>query len=360
MDLLFKPLQRILNNPSLVALLFFSSTLVVTLYFVGKWLIPVIVSIIIAYLLEGLIKRLEQLGIRRIFAVFLVFLSFSLLLAYLLIALVPTLIHQAKELLGNLPTYLSHAQDELHVLPEKFPHYLSEADINGLLNTLNTAITGYTRELLAVKFFASILAVFTFVVYSILIPLLVFFFLKDKAIILRGLARFLPQNNQIIQDIWAEVDVQIGNYIRGKFIEILVIWMLCLLPFNLFGLQYSLLLGLMVGLSVLIPYIGATIVTIPVLVVAYMQFGFAPPFWWIATLYFIIQILDANVIVPLIFSEAVNIHPVALIIAVLIFGGLWGFWGVFFAIPLATLVKAIIEAWQRYEIRGRHEDITAR
>lgn len=356
MDPLLQPLQRILSNPSLVALLLFASTLAIILYFVGKWLIPVLISIVIAYLLEGLIKRFEQLGIRRIFAVCLVFLTFSLLIAYILIALVPTLIHQAKELLGNLPTYLSHAQDKLHVLPEKFPRYISEADINSLLSTLNTAVTGYTRDLLAVKFFASILAVFTFVVYSILIPLLVFFFLKDKALILRGLTHFLPRNHQIIQDIWAEVDVQIGNYIRGKFIEILIIWMICLVTFNLFGLQYGLLLGLMVGLSVLIPYIGATIVTIPVLVVAYMQFGFAPSFWWIAILYFIIQILDANVIVPLIFSEAVNIHPAALITAVLIFGGLGGFWGVFFAIPLATLVKAVIEAWRRYEVRGKNEE----
>jgi putative permease len=61
--------------------------------------------------------------------------------------------------------------------------------------------------------------------------------------------------------------------------------------------------------------------------------------------YGIIQALDGNIIVPLLFSEAVNLHPVTIIIAVIFFGGLWGFWGVFFAIPLATLVKAVINAW---------------
>ena len=191
--------------------------------------------------------------------------------------------------------------------------------------------------------------------YIILVPLLIFFFLKDKKLIMGWLGRFLPKRREIIQDVWYEVDIQIGNYIRGKFSEILVVWLLTFIPLHIFNLQYSLLLSFMVGLSVLIPYIGATVVTIPVLVVAYMQYGLTGDFYWVVGLYFVVQILDGNVIVPLIFSEAVNIHPVALIIAVLVFGGLWGFWGIFFAIPLATVVKAVMEAWRRYQQKGGDE-----
>ncbi|KOO09875.1 permease, partial [Vibrio xuii] len=94
------------------------------------------------------------------------------------------------------------------------------------------------------------------------------------------------------------------------------------------------------GLSVLIPYIGAAAVTVPVAMVGLFQWGLSPDFYWLLLAYGIIQALDGNVLVPVLFSEAVNLHPVAIIIAVLVFGGLWGFWGVFFAIPLATLVKA--------------------
>ena len=188
-------------------------------------------------------------------------------------------------------------------------------------------------------------------------PLLIFFFLKDKKLIMRWLRRFLPKRREIIQDVWREVDIQIGNYIRGKISEILVVWILTFIPLHIFNMQYSLLLSFMVGLSVLIPYIGATIVTIPVLVVAYMQYGLTGDFYWVIGLYFVVQILDGNVIVPLIFSEAVNIHPVAIIIAVLVFGGLWGFWGIFFAIPLATVVKAVMEAWRRYQLKGGEESV---
>jgi len=100
------------------------------------------------------------------------------------------------------------------------------------------------------------------------------------------------------------------------------------------------------GLSVMIPYVGATLVTFPVLGVAAMQWGFvADEFMYVAIAYSIIQAMDGVVLVPLLFSEAVNLHPVAIVVAILFFGGFWGFWGVFFAIPLATAVKAILNAW---------------
>lgn len=110
-------------------------------------------------------------------------------------------------------------------------------------------------------------------------------------------------------------------------------------------MRYSLLLAVLVGFSVLIPYIGAMLVTIPVFVVALFQWGIGADFWTLIVAYLVVQGLDGNLLVPLLFSEAVNLHPLVIILAVVIFGGMWGFWGVFFAIPLATLVKAVYHAW---------------
>ena len=111
------------------------------------------------------------------------------------------------------------------------------------------------------------------------------------------------------------------------------------------GLNFSLLLSFLVGISVIIPFVGAIAVTLPVALIAYFQWGVAAQFWYLLLAYQIIQILDGNALVPILFSEVVNLHPVAIIVAVLFFGGLWGVWGVFFAIPLATLVQAVINAW---------------
>jgi putative permease len=113
------------------------------------------------------------------------------------------------------------------------------------------------------------------------------------------------------------------------------------------GLQFAMLLGLMVGLSVVVPYIGAAVVTLPVAIVALFQWGWSSEFMWLMIAYSIIQAIDGNILVPLLFSEVVDLHPIAIIVAVLVFGGLWGFWGVFFAIPLATVVQAILKAWSR-------------
>jgi len=107
------------------------------------------------------------------------------------------------------------------------------------------------------------------------------------------------------------------------------------------------LLAVLVGLSVLIPYVGAAVVTIPVILIAWFQWGWSGDFIYVVTIYLVIQALDGNLLVPLLFSEVVNIHPVAIIVAVLFFGGLWGVWGVFFAIPLATLVHAVLVAWPK-------------
>ena len=129
------------------------------------------------------------------------------------------------------------------------------------------------------------------------------------------------------------------------------------MTFALMGLNFSLLLSFLVGISVIIPFVGAIAVTFPVALIAYFQWGLDAQFWYLLLAYQIIQILDGNVLVPILFSEVVNLHPVAIIVAVLFFGGLWGVWGVFFAIPLATLVQAVINTWPRASSRVEAEKV---
>ena len=123
-------------------------------------------------------------------------------------------------------------------------------------------------------------------------------------------------------------------------------WFVSYVTYKTMGLNYALLLSVLMGLQVVIPYIGATLVTFPVLGVAYFQWGLSGDnFLYILIAYSIIQALDGVILVPVLFSEAVNLHAIAIIVAILFFGGLWGFWGVFLAIPLATVVKAVLTAW---------------
>ena len=101
---------------------------------------------------------------------------------------------------------------------------------------------------------------------------------------------------------------------------------------------------MLVGFSVLIPFLGAFIVTLPVAALGLLQFGLSFDFWLLMGAYLVLQILMVF-IGPFTFSDAVKLHPVVIMLAVFVFGAIFGFWGVFFAIPIATLIKAIWNSW---------------
>ena len=152
----------------------------------------------------------------------------------------------------------------------------------------------------------------------------------------------------MLNKVWVEMDSQLSNYARGKAIEIGIVGSTAaIIIFMYFGLEYVALLSVLVGFSVLIPYLGAFIVTLPVAAVGLLQFGLSFDFWLLMGAYLVLQILDGNLLVPILFSDAVKLHPVIIMLAVFVFGGMFGFWGVFFAIPIATLIKAIWNSWPK-------------
>ena len=336
--------ERHLADPQVMGLAVVLLSGFFIIFLTGEMLAPVIASIIIAYLLEGLVGVFERNGLPRLIAVLLVFLGFVAFMAFVFLALLPLLSRQATQLFQLLPEMLTSGQGALMRLPQRYPELFSEAQVLDLIDSIRIEALSYGQHVVSLSV-SSVVSVITVAVYLILMPLLVFFFLKDKARIVEWFIRFLPKDRSLLSQVWVEVDGQIGNYVRGKFIEILIVWVVTYLTLAIMGMDFAMLLGVLVGLSVLIPYIGAATVTIPVAILAYFQWGVSPEFWWLLVAYGIIQALDGNVLVPLLFSEVVNLHPVAIIVAVLVFGGLWGFWGVFFAIPLATLVQAVLKAW---------------
>ena len=314
------------------------------IYLAGEMLTPVIASIVIAYLLEGLIGVFEDKRVPRLAAVIVVFVAFMTTLIFVMFGLLPLLSRQATQLVQQLPTMVGRGQDLLLALPQTYPELFSEQQVLDLIDQIRAEAVTIGQNAVQASL-SSVLGILTLLVYLILMPLMVFFFLKDKTTIVAWVTHFLPTDRRLAGQVWVDVNMQIGNYVRGKVIEIVIVWIATYVTFTLMGLQFSMLLGALVGLSVVIPYVGAVTVTFPVAVIAFFQWGFASDFAYIMVAYAIIQALDGNVLVPLLFSEVVNLHPIAIIAAVLVFGGLWGFWGVFFAIPLATLVQAVLKAW---------------
>ena len=336
--------QRYLSEEEAVILLVMLMMAFAVMLFFGDILAPVLVAIVLAYLMQGVANVLRQRGLPGQLGVAVSTFLFLGGFFAVLFGLAPLVWRQLVALVREAPAMIEAGRKVLVALPEEYPVFFTQQQVNELTAVIQAEMAS-VGQLLVTKGLSSIPSVLAAVVYLILIPLMVFFFLKDREQLTGWFTGFLPAQRPLLERIWAELSLQFANYARGKGIEVLIIGGASYVVFAMFSLNYAALLGLLVGISVIVPYIGAALVTIPVVVVAYFQFGVTPDFYWVVGAYLLIQVLDGNVLVPLLFSEAVNLHPVAIVIAVLFFGGLWGLWGVFFAIPLATLVNAILSAW---------------
>ncbi len=332
------------SDPQVVGLALLLLTGFAGIMWFGGILAPVIASVIVAYLLEGPVAFMQRKHVPRLPAVVVVFLGFVAFCLAVTFGLLPLLYRQATSLFQQVPGMLGKGQEGLLSLPQRYPEIFSEEQVRNLIDAIGAELTALGQSVVSASL-ASVVSVLAMLVYLILLPLMVFFFLKDKRRILEWSKSFLPIKRGLAVRVWLDVDAQIGNYVRGKVIEILIVWLVSFITFKLLGLNFAMLLSVLVGVSVVIPYVGAVVVTVPVALIAYFQWGPSSEFAWLLGAYLIIQFLDGNLLVPLLFSEVVNLHPVAIIVAVLFFGGLWGFLGVFFAIPLATLVQAVIKAW---------------
>lgn len=310
----------------------------------GSMLAPLFAAVVTAYLLQGLVNMLVHYKLPYMIAVTIVYVLFISIFAAMLLFLLPQAWGQLGRFINELPRLISEGQNLLLHLPVSYPSLVSEQQVQDLISTLRGDLAVLGQVVLSYSI-SSIPRIFNWTVFLVLVPVLVFFMLKDKTLLVRWISNLLPHNRPLMLQVWKEMDEQLANYIRGKVLEISIVGVCSYITFFIIGVNYALLLSLLVGLSVIVPFIGVAVVAIPVMLVAYVQWGIGPEFFTVTIAYGVIQLIDANVVVPIIFSETVNLHPVAIVSAVLVFGGLWGLSGVFFAIPLATLIKAIINAW---------------
>ncbi len=331
------------DEESIILLVLLISGLAVLLL-LGGVLAPLITAVIIAYLMQGLVNLLLKYGLSVRVAFGVVYTVFMSVFLLVLLYLLPRVWNQLRRLISELPNLISQWQASLLQLPENYPSLFSEQQIRDFIVGVRGELGGYGQSVLEYSL-ASIPSIIAFFVFVILVPILVFFVMKDKDELVIWAGNFLPRNRPLMRRIWLEMDQQISNYVRGKVLEIFLVGSVSFIAFEILGLNYALLLSVLVGLSVVVPYIGAAMVAIPIAAVAYVQWGIGADFYTVMIVYGVLQLIDGNVLVPVIFSEAVNLHPVAIVASVLVFGGIWGLAGVFFAIPLATLVKAIVNAW---------------
>lgn len=338
-------LLRIFTDPRMLVLIAVFLLIVAVVAVLGQILLPVFIALLFAYALEGGVQRLLRLGLRRGVAITGVYLSFLLLYCAILLGPLQLAVRQAANLSRELNRLEVMQLDQLYAewiqLLENFVGVEISTDLlPALVERLQLS-----PDLILQQAFSAVGGATTWLIYLSLIPLLVGFLLVDKESLLQATRRLLPKNLQLVQQIWHEMELRMANYVRGKLWEILVVGAVAWVIFASFGSNYAAVLSVVTGFSVLIPYVGAFTVGVLVFLLGYAQWDFSAILLWFMIAYAILQFLDGNILAPLLFSEAVALTPTTILIGIIIFGGLWGIWGVFFAIPLATLAKALASTW---------------
>ncbi len=336
--------QKFLADKQVVQLFMLLVLAVVFIVVFGSMLAPAIAAVVLAFLLDGSVTWLQDRGLSKNFSVIFVFMGFVTISLIAFFTILPPIMGQFVQFFGLLPTMVASLQEQVVALPEMFPDLIDENQIRTIIDHIRNEFLIVGQHVVEFSL-GNIVNLITILVYVVLVPVMVFFFLKDKEEILKWMAKILPTDRQLSTQVWKEVLARTGDYARGKVYEIIIVGVSAWLVYMFLGLQFAAFLALITGLSVIIPYIGAALVTLPVAFVALFQWGAGSESLIAVMAYLILQALDGNVLVPLLFSEVVKLHPNAIILAVLVFGGIWGLWGVFFAIPLATLANAVINAW---------------
>ena len=320
----------------------------ILLYFIGSTITPIFVSILIAYLLNGVMNFFERKNYSKKIAFYF---SFTIFLVFYLIVLVslPYVTGQIASLINELPAIVAFVQNLFDNLIIRYPNFFTTEQVEEIFASSTSFIPSIAEQVL-IQLNTGFSAIMNALIFLILTPILVFFFLKDKSEMLSYVTYFLPNKRILLSQIWSDLNIQLFGYVRGKALEMIVVGSVTTLAFLILGVNYSVILGILVGMSVLIPLFGAILVTIPVVAIGLFQWGLDTPFFIFLFVYLLIQILDGNVLFPLLMGNEVNLHPVLIILAILVFGGIWGFWGLLLAVPIATLIRAVFKVWPKKEL----------
>lgn len=307
------------------------------LSFIIRLLLPFIIACFIAYLLYPIINWLKQYNFPNVLSILLIYLLFIGGTVYLVYRVYPAVITQLRDLNEHLPQFIQMYEDIIYqiyvstsFLPEAVHDQMDQFIFNietSLENLVGKLMGGFTK-------------IFDFIVIITVIPVLVFYFLKDYHHIKNYLKRFLPMKYRpMMSQLIKAIDERLGGYIRGQLLVSALVSLLTLIVFHLLGVKYALLLAIIMGLTNIIPYFGPIIGAVPAVAIT-ITVSTKLAIFVIITV-FVIQIVESNFISPYIVGKTMNIHPIAIIFALLLGGQIQGIIGMIIAVPALTILKEI-------------------
>ena len=320
---------------------------VLFVYFLHPILTPFLVAIVLAYMFDPVVDRLERLGLSRTWGTITVFTLFTVILMTLLLVLVPLLAKQLLKLYQLAPQVLDWLQ---HTAMPWVQAKLGLSDSFWKFDKIKAAITenmGQATDIVGIvlsQATASSLVLIGLLANLVLIPVVAFYLLRDWNIMIARIRDLLPRSraDQIVS-LAKECHDVLGAFVRGQLLVMLALGVIYSAGLMLVGLELGLLIGLMAGLAAIVPYMGFIIGIGAALVAGLFQFGGdLYPMIGIVVVFMVGQALEGMVLTPLLVGDRIGLHPVAVIFAILAGGELFGFTGVLLALPLAAVIMVLV------------------
>ncbi|MFU1794284.1 AI-2E family transporter [Paenibacillus azoreducens] len=315
--------------------------------FLKAVLAPFIVAMIISYVLNPVVCLLADRKMPRSIAVLLIYAVFLTSLAVILINLIPMLLEQIEELNEHLPEMTMHAQSLMTRLDQKLLPGGVTAGVNQWFLRWEDRIAAGISD-----FIDNIGTTINLVLNIFIIPFLIFYILKDFDVFERAIVSYLPRSRRkATVSLLKEIDLALGNYVRGQFLVCLIIGVLAYIGYMLVGMPYALLMASIVAVFNIVPYLGPFLGAAPAVVMA------STISWRMVLLVIVVnwicQLLESNVISPQVVGKTLHLHPMTIIFALLVGGEIAGVMGLILAVPFFAVLKVLLQHFFAYYIKRK-------
>ncbi|MFB5674318.1 AI-2E family transporter [Paenibacillus terreus] len=303
-------------------------------------IVPLMLSVFFYYLLRPIVDYLEKQKVKRAVSVLLIYLLGALLMTAFAWGVWPTLREQVFNLIDSAPDMINSLMEELQRLQRSRPVQQMLPDgsdpLSQLSDALNRGVTFLSDYMTSIVAFIS-----NFVIVIATFPLVLYYMLKEGSKFSAAAMNFIPKRYQKDgREVLQDMDSALGGFIVSRAVINVALGILMYIGFLIIGLPYALLLASIAVVLNFIPYIGAVVSSIPVIVIAFLESP-AMALWSLVVIIAAQQIQD-NVLSPYIFGKQLDIHPLTVVILLLVGGDLSGILGIIIAIPLYMCAKILV------------------
>ncbi len=323
----------------LLFVLLAAAALIIFLVSIGELVRLVIIAALLAYILEPLASFLESRGFSRVAATAIIFLGILSTVALFIFLLLPTISHEIRSIQAGIQS------GKATQLIQNLEHFIQTRLAFLGMQNLNLIEKAHQMMVnLGNQIFDYLLNIVSLITNLVIIPFIIFFLIKDGREIKRNFIRLVPNKYfEFSLNLLHKMDMQLGNYLRGQFLDALIVGILSILALWLLEVKYFVLIGAFAGLANLIPYVGPVAGALPAILVVILESGDMIRIVYIAIAFAVVQLIDNVLVQPLVVAKTVNMHPLVVMFVVIIGGKFFGVLGMLLSVPTAGVIKVVIQ-----------------